>query len=479
MGYDFQQMDSIINAGSMAIVGASNSPTKFGYMFTRSQLKMGFDGPVYLVNSYEDEIMGRTAYPDVTSLPSVPDLVYLTIPAHKSLGVLEDCARAGVKAVVVLASGFREAGPDGALLEARALEIARGAGLRIIGPNCFGIYNPRNRLTLLPGHDFSGVPGDVGFLAQSGGYSAHVARQGKSLGIDFSSVVSFGNAADVNECDLLSYYAEDPATRIVTGYIEGISDGPSFARVLKRAAAVKPVVLWKVGRSDSSRRAVLSHTGSLAGSSEVWEGLARQAGVIDVRGVDELLDVVIALKHLGRFPGGRLLVAGGGGGLGTYCADLAEENGLEVPPLEAAGLARLRAVLDHAGAVAGNPLDIGAPLIPAPFLKDALMEAARNPTTDVLLFDLAVNFGYDIAGDFGIEHVTDILSLVRKETGAPVAAVLYSRSFDADDMRFEVMTRRMRKKLGVAEVAVFPTMERAVRAIALINGISRGARPRA
>ncbi len=467
--YDFQQIDAIINARSLAVVGASNSPTKFGYMFTRSQVTMGFDGPLYLVNSNEDEIMGRPAYPDLLSLPSAPDLVYLTIPAHRSVEVLADCAKIGVKAVIMMASGFKEAGESGKRLEEEALAIAREGGFRMIGPNCFGIYNPRNRLTLLPGHDFSKSAGSVAFISQSGGYSAHVARQGKSLGIDFSAVISYGNAADLDESDFLEYFTDDPDTRMISAYIEGVRDGARFARVLQRAAAAKPVVLWKVGAGESSRRAVLSHTGSLAGSAELWDSLIKKSGAIEASGVDELLDIVLVLKHFGRSPGKRLLICGGGGGLGTYGADLAEKEGLLVPDLDVRALERLQEVLDHAGAVAGNPLDVGAPLIPMPFLEDALFEAGGNPTTDILLFDLAVNFGYDVAGDFGIERTVELLGETRRRSGTHVAAVLYSRSFDPDDMRFETMLRRMRKRLHAAGVPVFESMERAVRAISRVN----------
>jgi acyl-CoA synthetase (NDP forming) len=471
MEYDFEQIDSIINAKSVAVVGASNSPTKFGYLVTRSQVTMGFSGPLYLVNQNEDEIMGRPAYPDLRSVPETPDLVYLTIPAHRSMDVLSDCASIGVKAVIMMASGFREAGERGKALEDEALRIARDGGFRMIGPNCFGIYNPRNRLTLLPGHDFSSNVGDVAFISQSGGFSAHVARQGKSVGVDFSAVVSYGNAADLDETDFMRYFGEDRATGIITAYLEGARRPEQFARVLRETASSKPVVIWKVGRSESSRRAVVSHTGSLAGSPELWDALIAQSGAIEASGVDELLDIVLALKLFGMSPGRRLLICGGGGGLGTCAADLAWAHGLDVPALDGEVFSRMHDTLDRAGAVVGNPLDIGAPLIPAPFLEAALSQAASNPTTDILVFDLAVNFGYDIAGDFGIERALEVLTDVRSHSRVPIAAVLYSRSFDPDDMRFETMIRRMRKRLHGSGVAVFPTMDRALRAIAAINGL--------
>ncbi len=344
MPFDFEEIDAIVNARSMAIVGASAKPVKFGSLFTMSQLAYGFSGPVYLVNPGETEIMGHKVYPDLGSLPEVPDLVITTIPAHRSLDILRDCAGLGVKGVIIMASGFREAGEDGEAMEREALRLAREGAFRIVGPNCFGIYNPRNRLTLLPGHDFSTVPGNVAFISQSGGFSVHVGRQCKGLGIDFSAIVSYGNGADLGEIDLIRYFAQDPQTEFIAGYLEGTSDGHLLLEALTEASAHKTVVLWKVGKSASSARAVVSHTGALAGSAAIWEGALRQSGAIEVSGVDEICDLLLALKHVGRWPGTRLMLSGGGGGLGTYAADLAEEVGLEVPPLAGESLTRLREV---------------------------------------------------------------------------------------------------------------------------------------
>lgn len=469
MKFDFSQIDSIINARSLAIVGASGAPMKFGSLFTASQLSMGFDGPVYLVNPRESEIMGHAAYPDIRSLPEAPDLVYLMIPAHRSMDVLRDCAEIGVKAVIMIASGFREMGDRGAELEREALAIAREGGFRLLGPNCFGIYNPRNRLTVLPGHDFSKEPGDIAFISQSGGFSVHVARQAQSLGLRFSAVVSYGNAADLDETDFIRYFALDPETGIIAGYVEGARKGREFVDALRKAVASKPVVLWKVGRGESSRRAVLSHTGSLAGSSEVWDSLMRQCGVIQASGVNEVCDVLVALKHLGRRPGKRLLVTGGGGGLGTYGGELAEGEGLLVPLLEDETCRELQGVLAGAGAVAGNPLDIGAPLIPLPVFEAAIRLAAGHPGTDILVFDMAINFAYDLAGEPGLELATDIIINAARDSGKPVVVVLYSRSLDHDNLKFDGLLHRFRWKLLEAGVPVFPSMPRAMRAISLIN----------
>ncbi|MGW8321289.1 MAG: CoA-binding protein, partial [Thermodesulfobacteriota bacterium] len=333
MGFDFAQIDRILNARSIAIVGASNSPVKFGGMLTASQLTMGFAGPVYLVNPNEKEIMGHAAYPDLLSLPETPDLVYIVIPADRSLEVLKQCGQRGVKGVVMIPAGFREISKEGRALEEEALRLARKGGFRIVGPNCFGIYNPRNRLTLLPGVDFSTTPGDVAFLSQSGGFSTHVVRLSQSLGLRFSALVSYGNGVDIDAPDLLRYFAQDPQTGVIGAYLEGVRDGRAFLEALKEAASKKPVVLWKVGKAATAQRAVMSHTGSLAGSAEIWEAALRQTRAIQVSGIDEICDVLLALRHLGWKPGRRLLVSGGGGGLGANAADLAALAGLEIPPL--------------------------------------------------------------------------------------------------------------------------------------------------
>ena len=469
MGFDFQEIDAILNARSIAIVGASNSPLKFGGVLTDTQLTMGFDGKVYLVNPNEKEIMGHKSYPDLLSLPETPELVYIVIPADRSLEVLEQCGQRGVKGVVMIPAGFRESGEEGRALEQKVLGLARRGGFRVIGPNCFGIYNPRNRLTLLPGIDLSTTPGDIAFLSQSGGFSMHVARLCQSLGLHFSALVSYGNGADIDESDLLRYFARDPRTRIVGAYTEGVRDGRAFLDALQEAASVKPVVLWKVGKAATGQKAVMSHTGSLAGSAEIWEAALRQTRVIQASGIDEVCDVLLALRHLGRRPGRRLLLSGGGGGLGANAADLAGPAGLDTARLNAETERRLKEILGRVGAVVSNPLDIGTPLLPLPMFEAAMREAANNPSTDVLIFELAMNFTMRVPGEEGLYQVSDVLIRAREESGKPVVMVLYSRACDHDDLEPERILRQMRRKLLQEGVAVFPSMRRAIRAISLVN----------
>ena len=465
----FEDIRAMVEARSLAVVGASPTPGKFGNFFTRSQLSIGFDGDLYLVNPNEREIMGLPVYPDLRSLPAPPDLVYVTIPAVRSIDVLRECAEVGAKGVVMIAAGFRESGPAGVALEDEAVSIARHGGFRIIGPNCFGIYNPATGLTMLPGHDFTRTPGDVGFISQSGGFGVHLVRQAQSLGIGCSAAVSFGNAADVDESDLIEYFALDDDTRIVVGYLEGVRRGDALESSLRLAASRKDVVLWKVGRSSASRRAVMSHTGSLAGSSEIWDGIMRQCCVIQAQGVDQVLDTVLALGHLGRRPGKRLLIAGGGGGLGTYGADVAESLGLQVPEIPAGSMAGLRKALARAGAVPGNPLDFGAPLIPLGEFREAMEAAAGSDGFDVMLFDVAANFAFDLAGEEGLKMAMEILVAAKERYSRKIAVVMYTRSFDPDDLSKVAIVERLRRFLHEKGIPVFPSAERALKAIALIN----------
>ncbi len=464
----WRSLDAMINARSLAVVGASEKPMKFGSLFLKSQLDFGFKGRIYPVNPGEKTVFGLPCYPTLSSLPEVPELVYVAVPAHRALSVLEECVSLRVKGVVILASGFREAGPEGRELEKRALELARKGGFRIIGPNCFGIYNPRSGLTLLPGRDFSREEGDIAFISQSGGYAAHVGRLGKDLGLRFRAIVSYGNACDVDEADLLEYFAQDEGTSAIACYLEGVKDGRRFYSVLKRACTTRPVVIWKVGRSEASVRAVSSHTGSMAGSSKIWGALIRQCGAAEARGVTEICGILSIVERLGPNPGKRLLFIGGGGGLGTWAADLAEEAGLTMPRLSAETKGKLKALLFYPGASVGNPLDMGTPAVHPQLFGEILLSAVEDPEIEVILFDMALNFAYDLVG----ERVWELASLLRRsaaETRKAIIAVIYNRAQGPDDLGLERKLREIRSFLHQGGVPTFTDVKEAIGCLANAN----------
>ncbi|MDY6966612.1 MAG: CoA-binding protein, partial [Halobacteriota archaeon] len=290
------EFEEIFNPKSVAVVGASSS-MKFGSFFLNSLKGFGFEGALYPVNPKEDEIMGLKSYPTVKDIPGEVDFVGISVPAKYVPDVMRDCAEKGVKAVEIFSSGFNELDGNGIALEKEIVQIAREANFRIIGPNCFGIYCPKSKLTLLPGYDFSKESGPVAFIGQSGGYSADMCVRAKGWGINFSKLISYGNASDLNETDFIEYFGCDPETKIITAYIEGVR-GDRFVEVIRDVTKDKPVIIWKGGLTNSGSRAVASHTGSLGGQEILWKAVFKQTGAIQASSLEEIIDTTLAFLHL-------------------------------------------------------------------------------------------------------------------------------------------------------------------------------------
>ena len=258
-----------------------------------SLVRYEFEGRLYPVNPKVDEILGLKAYPNVRDIPGPVDHVICSIPAPLVPQLIEDCVAKGVKVVHMFTAGFSETGEEeGVRLEAKILQIAKRGGIRLIGPNCMGIYCPSSHISF--DEAFPKESGVVGFFSQSGANASELAHMGALRGIHFSKVVSYGNALDLNEVELLEYFIQDPETEIIAAYIEGVKDGQRFVRLLREAAQVKPTIVLKGGRTQSGTGAVASHTGSLAGEDEVFDALCRQMGAIRVYSLEELADVIQA-----------------------------------------------------------------------------------------------------------------------------------------------------------------------------------------
>jgi acyl-CoA synthetase (NDP forming) len=266
-------------------------------------------------------------------------------------------------------------------------EIAQIAkrGIRILGPNCFGIYCPQSGLTILPGQNFSRETGPVGFLSQSGGLCADLGQIAKGLGIHFSKMVSYGNGCDVAACDLLEYFFADEKTRIIAGYLEGVEDGPKFLSILKNKKKKKPVILWKAGLTATGSRAVMSHTGSLSGSEGVWNSALKQAGVVQVGSAEELIDTIYAFLYLPSHAGPRVALMGGGGAIGVAASDSLDRLGLSVPPLAPPILEKLKASFPPVGNSLKNPVDLGNPMIPPSMLRKVMEAGGEDGGIDTLM----------------------------------------------------------------------------------------------
>ncbi len=352
-------LEYIFHPRSIAIVGISADLPKLWIrrLYLDSLIEGGFPGRIYLVNPKGGEMAGLPIYRTLAEVPGEVDQVIVSIPARHTPALLEECVAKGVRVVHVFTSGFAETGePERGELQDRLVAIARRGGLRIIGPNCLGLYYPAGGIKLSP--DFSMEPGPVGYLCQSGGNVDFAVRHATSRGLHFSKVVSYGNASDINECDLLDYFAADPETKVIAAYIEGVQDGRRFVRALSKAAGAKPVVVFKGGYTAGGLRAAASHTGSLAGADAVWTGILRQAGAIRVYGIEEMVDMLMALLRMAPPQGPSACVVGHGGGASVMATDEVEQAGLRLAPMPAPVRDTLTQFIDLANSMLRNPVDV-------------------------------------------------------------------------------------------------------------------------
>ncbi len=347
----------------IAIVGASASPEKLGYGVARNLVNSSYSGAIHFVSHRAGNLFGRPVYPDLASVPNPVDLAVLIVPAPGMAAALRACAGRNIHAAIVMSSGFREAGAEGAALEAGIVEIARQHGIRLIGPNCIGLLDTHLPLdtTFLP----PPMPpkGDVAFISQSGAICAAIIDWARGQGFGFSRLISLGNQADVNETDMLAAVVEDENTRVLTLYIESVADGRRFIEEASRVTRRKPVVALKVGRFEAGQKAAASHTGALAGSDTAYEAAFRKAGIFRAATSEEMFDWASALASC-PLPAGRgIAVLTNAGGPGVIAADALETNGLHLAKLADSTRQRLAGLLPPAAGL-NNPVDMLASASP-------------------------------------------------------------------------------------------------------------------
>lgn len=467
-------IDYIFHPRSVAVVGASGpqiGPGGMGRGFIMAMQDMAFEGGLYPVNPRHQEILGLKCYPSLLDIPGPVDHVIFAVPAHVVPEVIEDCIAKGVKSIHFFTAGFSETGEEeDAELEQRIVSRAREAGIRLIGPNCMGIYCPAARVAFMP--EFPTEPGPVGFLSQSGGNAGDMVYSAARRGIRFSKVISYGNAADLNEGDFLEYLAEDPETKIVAAYVEGVRDGRRFFRAMRRASERKPVIVLKGGRTEGGNRAAFSHTGSLAGSTEVFSTLTRQVGAVRVDSMEELVDVTVAFRFLDPLPAGRgVVVVGVGGGFSVFAADEVNEAGLDLPSLSESVQREVRGFTPVAGTSVRNPVDTLAMMNPGE-LTDTLRIVASDPRVDIVLFHIALGWGPwqrmqgPVAASWDaatmVKAIADAVARARDVAGKPIAAAM-RRPLDAEGMERSLDFQERCWRNGLP---VFPSIPQAANAIA-------------
>jgi acyl-CoA synthetase (NDP forming) len=382
-----EYFERMFHPKSIAIVGISRTYSGLGgQFFLKNVQRAQFPGKIYLINPTAGEISGMKTYPSISALPEAVDLAIVCVPAQFVPRVLEECSRKGVRNIHILSSGFKELGtPDGIGLEEEVRRVSIQGGLKVIGPNCMGLYVPKSRLMLWG--QMPATAGSMAFLSQSGTLTQRISEHGHFTGMGISKAVSFGNAAVLDSPDYLEYLAEDEETRVIGLYLDSVRDGRRFLEVARRANQKKPMVLWKGGETSSGAGAVASHTGTLAGEDRVWENGLRQAGITRARSLEEVVGTAMAFLYLPPPKGRRLFILGGGGGNSVYYADICMRMGLQVPPLTGDTRDKISGMVPSVGSFARNPVDTWRAFYDPEYMSRMLEIVFEDPALDMILLD--------------------------------------------------------------------------------------------
>jgi acyl-CoA synthetase (NDP forming) len=404
MSYTLEQMQAIFLPRTVAVVGAPRS-FKPGLVFLQALLDPGFKGEVFPINPSANEILGLKAYPTVSAVPKEVDLAIVLVGIEQLQEVIEDCARKKVRAAIVFTSGFRETGdPNGAERELEMLKAARGGHVRLVGPNCMGVYCPESGLAFFP--SMPSTTGPLSFVSQSGSLGSFVSLMGALRGMSFSKVISIGNESDLGSSDFIDYLGGDEKTSIITAYLEGTRDGRGLLRALRKASLRKPVIIWKAGLTSAGAKAVASHTGSLAGSGAVWDSALRQTGTIRAQSVEEMMDIATAFYYMPNATGRRVAIVSGPDGPAVTAAKLLELHGLSAPQLSEPSLEKLRKIIPHYRASLQSSIDLGTAAWGKPSIYfDVLRAVDADPNVDATLL-----IGGEVTADGQHEYVEQMIS---------------------------------------------------------------------
>jgi acetyl coenzyme A synthetase (ADP forming)-like protein len=444
------ELTAFFRPRSIAVVGASRDPEKLGHAVVANIIEGGFPGEVYPINPKADEILGYKAYPSVLDVPEEIDLAVIVIPYRLVNGVVQECGQKGISSVVVISAGFREAGREGLEREVELMEIAREHSIRVIGPNCLGVID-----TALPlNATFAAAmppKGPIAFMSQSGALGAAVLDMAAAGELGLSKFVSLGNKADVSEIDLLRAWSEDPDSRVILIYVEGLPDGQEFMNVARAVTRHKPVVAIKSGVTAAGSRAVSSHTGSLAGSEAAYKAAFKQAGVLRAESMEALFDAARAFASQPLPKGDRICIVTNAGGPGILATDALEHAGMRLARLGGETVSALTSGLPGEASVA-NPVDLLGDAL-ADRYEEALKLTLADPNVDGVLVIVTPQAVTEI------EETAGAVGRVADKADKPVIACFMG----------EARVRAGIAVLDEAGVPSYPFPERAVRALAAMN----------
>ena len=414
------QLRPMFRPESVAIVGASEDPTKWGFGVLNNISRGGFRGRIYPVNPNAATVLERTSYKSLRDIPERVDLAFIVIPAPFVVGAVRDAIEMGVRSLIIITAGFGETGAEGRKREAEIQALCRDAGIPAAGPNCMGVCSFAARLvaTMEP---LQSEPGNLSFISQSGTYGVTTLNYGLHLHLPFNAFISSGNEAVTRFADYLEYLGEDEDTDVIMGYIESLRDGQRFMRVAKEVTKKKPVIAMKFGRTDDGSRAAASHTGALAGANAVYDALFKQCGVIEVTRTHDLLNVAMAFDMQPPLRGNRIAIIGPSGGFGVATTDFLAEHGLKVPELDFMLQRRLREEAEALPfASLRNPIDLAADLRVDPLLK------CTETVLNLEMIDGAI-IGLHSRPFPPEERLLRRLEEIQQSTGKPMSICYFSR----------------------------------------------------
>jgi len=453
-------LDRLFRPGSVAIIGASPDAESITGQPIRHLLDRKYTGRIYPISTKHHEILGLKCYDSILNIPEAVDIAVLAVSARRVPQALRECCEKGIPFAVIVSAGFGEAGEEGRRLQEELRNISRERGIRLVGPNAQGMMNVTDNVCAGFGPvlsvKYSVQPGPVGVITQSGGFGFALISMMAGRGIGFSKIISTGNEADLDIADFLEYMINDDATHVIVAYVEGIADGRRFRRLAELALERgKPLLVWKVGRTEAGKRAANSHTGRLGGDASIYSAVFKQTGCVGVYDVQDLVDYTRGFLHGKRPRGKRVGVFSASGGAGVLNADICSELGLEIPRLSKESVDRLAEMVPALGSLQ-NPIDVLGGLYNDPTrLASALRYLAADPVIDSIVVINPLREGEKASA------VARSIAEVNALTDKPVF-VTWSARQDFAAEAFGI--------LATAGVPCFDTPVRSARALAALTG---------
>ncbi|MDD5224767.1 MAG: acetate--CoA ligase family protein, partial [bacterium] len=377
-------LKEIMNPRSIAFLGASNNLLKMGSMQLLNLINAGFKGPIYPVHPDLDTVLGLKAYPSIESIPEVPELLAIVLPTKIVPDFIEAAGKKGTRRAVIISGGFSEVGAEGKNLQARLMETANRYGIRFVGPNCIGLLNTGNGLNTTPFH-YGVEEGPIGLASHSGTYCCHTYPYLASLGTGFAEAISLGNAASIDVVEAMEYFLGQPRVKVIMLYLEGIRRVPEFIKTARRVSKEKPIIALYVGGTEAGARAASTHTAAISGPAALFQGILRQAGVVQARNTEELFDGAMALATQPPCRGKKMAIMTNSGGPGAAMANACSLQGLELPEFSPEIQARLRKHLPHTG-TCRNPVDLTFSVNMDDYYVHIPTILLENPDIDGLFF---------------------------------------------------------------------------------------------